>query len=281
MRHLFLLLLLIPSFVFAEQPTSVDSKVLHAIKVIKGSYGDDVSVSRKQKSLLKYGRNEGVGTSAATIMDLAGSEVAETYVAGNLITHIASASTDDTTQTITVEGHTISGGNLTFSTQTVAIAGRTKTALTTPIARATRAYVSSGSTDLTGPVYIAQDVTFTNGVPQTDSAVHLIIPAGRNQTRKASTSLSSQDYWIVTQFYCDVLEKTTTTFATTELEVRELGGVFLGQAQVSCSDSHRGPFTFDPYLVIPKNSDVRLQATASTSGVDVSGGIQGYLAVIE
>lgn len=255
------------------------SALWQAIDEIYATYGDRVSVVDKKKSLLKFGRSSQVQTTNSTLMTLPTGTFNETYVSDNSITHMASGSTDDTTQTLTIEGHTISGNNLTFVVQTKALAGQTKTALTTPLARITRAYVSTGSTNLTGPIYFAEDVTFTTGVPQTDSAVHMIIPAGKNQTEKASTSVSSTDYWIVTGVYGDVLSKTA-AFAIVSLETREIGKVFRERFVLSASNSTRGFERFDPYFIIPKNHDARLVASANANGTDVSGGIQGYLAKV-
>lgn len=333
-----------------------DFRIVHALDFITDTYGDNASVDDKKKDLLKYGRNAAVGTSAATIMTLPGTELNETYVERNLITHVASASANDT-QIITIEGHTagsdisvssitqtsgtatvttatahgfekdewifVNGANQseyngivkvlsvldttsftytvdsgasspatgtitvnsydkTFVVQNVTLAGQTKTALATPLARATRAFVAEQNKafGLTGPVYVAQDVTFSSGVPQTDTAIHLIIPSGKNQTRKAATSLSSTDYWIVTSFRGSILEKAA-AFADVELQVRRPGGVFREVEDIATSDAGAGIFNFNPYLVIPKNSDIRLVATADGAGTDVSGSIQGYLAIVQ
>lgn len=336
-------------------PDNTEYNIQHALDVIRNDYGIEVSVEEKAKDLLKFGRNQAVGTAGATIMTLAGSETNETYVNRNLITHFASGSTSDT-EKIVVEGHTVgddvsvssitqdsgtatvttssahgfevnewvyieganeSGYNgivkvdtvpstttftyevasgtsspatgtitvnsqkKTFVSQTVTLAGQTKTALTTELARVTRAYVPSQNkaTDLVGPIYIAEDVTFTSGVPQTDSAVHLIIRAGKNQSEKAATSLSDSDFWIVTSFRGSILEKGTTPTADVEFQIREVGGVFREREDVSASTGTAGVFPFGPYAIVPANADIRLFATASTNGTDVTGSIQGYLAI--
>ena len=112
-----------------------DFWVSHAYNLIYDTYGDVVRV--KPKNLLKFGRNENVTTGECTIMELAGSETAETYVSTNAITHVISD--DANTGDLYIEGHTISGSDLTFATQTVTLTGTTAKALTTPLARATRA----------------------------------------------------------------------------------------------------------------------------------------------
>lgn len=260
-----------------------DPRIRHALRVIQEEYGITASVDLKNKDLFKFGRNEAVGTAISTIMTLAGSEVHETYVASDLITHFASGDAGDTSIPITVEGHTLSGGNLTFVSQNVttdASSGRTKTALTTPLARITRAFIT-GSTTPAGPIYFAQDVTFTDGVPQTNSAIHLTIPAGETQSQKASTSISSTDFWLVSSLEIEVLEKTA-SFASMRIESRTIGNVFRPKTNWISAAAGGGGRTvpFDPFIIIPSNSDVRLVAQANTASIDVSGAIQGYLAQV-
>lgn len=328
-----------------------------AIRQIEADYGDKVSVVDKAKQLTKFGFNPNVGTSKTTIMTLAGSETAESYVRRNLITHVASASSADT-MILTVEGHTVGSDksvssitqtsgtatcttstahgfstgewvyfeganeagyngivqvtvtgtttftytvdsgtaspatgtitvtsqNKTFTTQSVTLAGQTKTALGTPLARATRAFVKNQNraANLVGPVYVARDVTFTAGVPSPNSSVHLIIPAGYNQTQKASTSLSTQDYWIVTAMEAGILDKTGTIFANVSMEIREEGGVFRQREDIAVTNqSGSTSFYFDPPVIVPKNSDVRITAVASTTSVEVEAEMRGHLAIVQ
>ena len=333
-------------------------EVTHAIRIIKSVYGDDVSVIKKQKDLLKFGYNAAVGTSAETLMGLGGSESNETYVNRNLIAYFSSSSTVDA-EILTIEGHTvgddvsmssitqdsgtatataaaahgfsdddwvyIEGANetgyngivqvasvpstttftytvdsgtgspatgtitatsqdKTFVSQNVTLAGQTKTALTTDLARVTRAFVpaQNRAANLVGTIYVAEDVTFTAGVPQTDTAVHLTIPAGENQSQKTSTTLSSVDYYIVSSFFVDTLEKNT-AYVDCRLEVREVGGVFRPASPwISASNNAPNHFPFDQYIIIPPNADVRAVARADSGGTRfVSGGIQGYLGIIQ
>lgn len=266
----------------------VDPKLAHAQQVISGTYtthgatrtsSNDpvvrVSVYDKRKDLIKLGRSDQVQTTNTTLMTLPTGTFNETYVNSNTITHFASASAGDTVQLV-VEGHTVDAdGYFTFVVQTVTLAGQTKTALTTPLARATRAY-NIGATDLTGPVYFAENVTFTAGVPQTNSAVHLMIGAGENISYKGSTTISDTDYWIITGVSVDILTKAA-AFADVELQFRPKGSVFRDLA-ILAGDAHYLPF--DPYIIIPSNSDVRMVASADQNGRSVMGTIQGYLASV-
>lgn len=253
-----------------------DTKIAHALQVARSTFGVNASVDEKAKDLLKFGSNVAVGTSETTIMTLPSGQTSETFVSTNAITHVASTQSGDT-GSLVVEGHTIGEDGFTFVTQSVTLAGNTKTALATPLARVARAY-NDTDTEFAGVIYVAEDVTFSSGVPQTATAIHLMIPAGRQQSEKCATTLSKVDYWIVTNCFADVLEKSA-AFADVQLQVRLFGKVFRTQVTYAANDSSRGYLQFDPYLVIPANSDVRLTATADGANTDISGGIQGYLAI--
>lgn len=249
--------------------------VSHAITQIKSVYGDDVTV--KPKTLAKFGSNDNIGTTYATVMTLPGTEINETYIATNGITHISSSDAGDD-QEVLIEGHTISGSDFTFVSQSVTLNGQNKVALSTPLARATRALNNNG-TDLAGDVYIYQDDTLTAGVPDTDTKVHLIIPQGFNQSRKAATAISSSDYYIITGFVASINKKTAAT-ADVQLQVRDFGKVFrtIFNVTVSSTGGPTAVVNLDPAIIIPKNSDLRIRARASTTGVEVSARMKGYLA---
>lgn len=257
----------------------VDFWLAKAIKDIKANYGDDVSVGKKNKNLLKFGENPLVGTAKATLMDLPVGEVHETLIATNGITHISSNNAGDT-EPVKVEGHTIDGsGNFTFVVQEITLVGQTKTALTTPLARVTRVY-NNGTTDLVGIVYVYEDDTVVSGVPQTAAKIHLILTAGKNNSSKCATTISNQDYWIITDFTSQFIEKAA-GYAEIHLEIREKGKVFLEKAHISISDGNpNATLKFSPYIIAPKNSDVRLVATADGASTYVGGSINGVLAIV-
>ena len=257
--------------------SSTDYWLEHAKAVILSTYGDNISYADKNKDLLKFGRNKLVQTTKSTIMTLPTGIYNEPYVSTNIINSIISTSAADT-QIVTVEGHTISGGVFTFVVQSITLTGQTVVALTTALARVSRVY-NTGSTDLAGTISVTQTDTYTAGVPNTAALVHLQIEAGLNNSEKAATTVSNTDYWIVTSFYSDCLEKTA-TYGVIHFEVRTAGGVFINKIDISTSDTTRGEHEFKPYLIIPKNADVRLRASASTNNKDFSGGMQGILASV-
>lgn len=259
-----------------------DYWIQHAIDVIKSTYGVDVSVYQKSKDLLKFGENDLVGTSKATLMTLPAGVLHETYVSDNLITHISSNNAADAGRVIKLEGHTISGGDLTFVTQSVTLDGsdaRTPVALTTPMARCTRSYTYD-TTATVGIIYVFESDTTTAGVPDTASKVHLIQQAGKQNSSKAATSIASTDYWIVTSFTGMFLEKSA-GYAEVHFETRTGNYVFLEKEHLSVNSSApHSVIHFKPYIIIPANSDVRLVGTADGAGTSVGGSIQGVLAKV-
>jgi hypothetical protein len=250
--------------------------LLHALERIRDEYGKVCYY--KPKALKKFGRNEDVGTSYEDVWQYGGTETLPT---GNTIDTVSSSSGSDTT-TIIVEGHVITGGNKIFTVQTVTLTGQTKALLGTPLARCTRAY-ASGAVDLVGDVYVYEDGTLSAGVPTTAAKVHLNIKgtAGENQSFKTSTSISSTDYWVVMGIYAAVLRKTSAQ-ANFELQVRASGGVWRSQSVLNATSTNAPcVITIDPPLIIPANSDTRVRAQASTTGVDCVAWVNGYLALAD
>ena len=256
-----------------------DYWVRHAIRMVKSTYGDVVSVDAKNKSLHKFGENLLVGTSVATIMTLPAGEVAETYVASNIITHVSSSDSGDD-QVAAVEGHTISGSDLTFVTQNVTLNGQTKVALDTALARCSRV-ANSGASDFAGTIYVFEDGTLTAGVPDTAAQIHLTVPVGENRSQKAATSFSSVDYCFVTNIHASVNEKTATS-ANIRFRVRSIGGVFqtVFNSGIHSSGTDLN-IHFRPFLIVPTNSDVIMTAEADGASKDIAAGFNSLLAAVQ
>lgn len=255
-----------------------DPWLSHAVAVIESTYGDLISVSEKSKDLLKFGTNPLTQTTLSTVMDLPSGVSNETYVSDNLITTISSSSTSDTEE-IKIEYHTVDGnGDFTFGIQTITLTGQTQVTLPTPCARISRVY-NNGSNDLVGAVYVYQDDTSTTGVPDTATKVHAVIPAGYNQTRKCATTVSSQDYWIITNLGCGMNEKTS-AFADAQIEIRNKGKVFRAGINITSGSGVTADHDYGPYLIVPPNSDVRVRAKTGANNQEVTAHIQGVLAII-
>lgn len=257
-----------------------DGRLVQAEREIYNTYGDTVSIDAKSKSLVKFGKSAALTTgSLQTVWTVGGNE---TYLTTNTIDSISSSSTSDT-NAITLEGHTVSGTGadqqFTFVIQTVTLNGRNRVALTTPLARVSRAYNTNG-VNLTGRVVVYENTALTNGVPSDVSKIHIDIPVGLQQSFKAATTFSNQDYFILTGGFGSVSLKQSAT-VDFYLEVKQPGGVFRQQTALSASSSS-GPWSveLDPAVLIPKNCDVRVRAETGTNGAVVFTNFKGYLAKI-
>lgn len=263
--------------------SNYDGTLERAIRRIESQFGDTVLL--KDKGLLKFGRNGSVGTSTETVMGLQGSEVHETYATTNAIDSISSSDNGDT-QSVTIEGHYFDGSNnLVFTSQDVTLQGNTKVPLTTDLCRATR--LANNGSDFAGTVYVYEDdTTTTPGIPDTDSKVHVVSEPGYNQSLKASTSISYQDYYIILALRGSTNRKSTSTFVDFELQTRQLSGTtglaFRTQELWTVSNVS-GSFQLDlpEPIIIPPNSDVRIVATSTASATAVTASMNGVLALIQ
>lgn len=267
----------------ARGSASVEYLIKHAEQVIYSTWGDEVSVEAKAKDLFKFGLRDDVNTNEQTIMTLPSGLYHEVYATTDAITHVSSSSSSDTV-TMTYEGHTVDGsGNFTFVTGNVTLEGTTKVALPTPVARITRGFNTSSS-NLVGTVYFYEDDTTNSvaGVPDTDTKVHMMVEAGYNQSNKAATTISNNDYYILTGGFATILKKASSALVDVNFEVRAKGSVFRKQfpTAVTTSSSNSFQYHFEPYFIIPKNSDVRVVAAGSTTGIEVTAGFNGYLAKV-
>jgi hypothetical protein len=69
-------------------------------------------------------------------------------------------------------------------------------------------------------------------------------------------------------------KKASGAFATFRIKVREYGGVFRTYFKASVASDGENFFSLrlEPYIIIPKNSDIILTAEASAASTIVSGG---------
>ena len=248
----------------------------HAIKEVFRKYGDIVDV--KPNSLQKFGENLLVGTTQATIATLPSGILAETLVTANTIDTLSSSSAGDT-QDYYIEGQTVSGGVFTFVSQTITANGQNKVVLDTPLARCTR-IANMGATDNAGIVSVYEETAISGGVPSDGSKVHASVPIGENQTLKAMTAISGDEYLFLTDIYAS-LNKKTGGSAVIRLRVRDAGGVF--RTVFKRAVNSLGPdltMTFRPYLIIAQNSDIMLTAEADGASTAVAGGFNGVLAAV-
>lgn len=265
--------------VFETAPSLDDqlNPLERAIAQILADYGDTVSVVEKNKRLVKFGVNPNVNTTQEMVWSQGGIEVLPT--SGNPIDTVSSSNAGDT-QDIVIEGHTLSGSELTFVTQTVTLNGQNKVTLATPLYRANRMY-NNDNTVFAGDVYAYQDGAISGGVPNTAADIHLKADADNNQSLKCATSLSNTDYWIITGVTIGVNRSASRAVAF-DLQIKEFGKVFRTRVFASGSSENGSQYLpQDPCLVVPKNADVRVlcTSTGSTTGCETT--IHGYLAAIQ
>ena len=265
--------------------------VVNAADRVFADYSDRIFV--KPKVLHKFGRttsaNNGVKTTVATFQSTI---VNETFSTGNSIDALASGSSLDV-GIVSVEGHYFDADlNLVFSVQDVQMTGKTSAPLNPTLARATRLFppkqtIASPAVSLTGPVYVYDTVAsggLSSGVPVNAAASKLVVGAGKNQSEKCATALSGIDYWLVTSCYAALNRAVGSGVnADVEIEFRQLGGVWLPlgvEMQLRTAADHQSFHAFDPCLIVPKNSDVRMVAISDTDNSVVSGYIRGHLALV-
>ena len=256
-----------------------DGRLVQAEREIEATFGDKVSIDRKAKSLIKFGKSAPLSTSRETVWTVGGNE---TYVAANSIDSISSSSALDTQQ-IYLECHIVTGSGedqqFTFTTQVVNLNGQSRVALPTPVARVSRIYNNNG-TNLTGAVYVYQDTPIVGGVPSDLTKVHAKIQQGFQQNFKAATTFSNEDYYILTGGFGSVSNKQAAA-VDFFLEIKEPGKVFREVAAVSANSTGGAwQIELDPAVIIPKNCDVRVTCETGDQGATVYCSFKGYLAKV-
>ena len=257
-----------------------DGKLVQAEREIHATFGDVVSIDKKAKSLVKFGKSKELNAGVLeTVWPVGGNEV---YVDTNAIDSISSSNANDT-QEVYMECHTVEGTGedqkFTFMTQVVTLNGQNRVPLPSPVARVSRVYNNNG-TELQGQVYVYQDTTINNGVPTDITKVHAVIPQGFQQSFKAATTFSDEDYYILTGGFGSVSNKQAAN-VDFYLEVRTAGKIFRQGAAVSAASTGGSwVIELDPAIVIPKNSDIRVRCDASTNGAVVFASFKGYLAKV-
>jgi hypothetical protein len=253
-----------------------DGRLVQAEREIEQQFGEKVSIDRKAKSLIKFGKSAPLNTaSLQTVWTVGGNE---TYVDDNLIDSISSSNVNDT-QEVFLECHTVDeNGNFTFLTQTVSLNGQTRVALPVPVARVSMAYNNNG-TEIQGRVAVYENTALTDGIPTDTTKIHIDIPLGLQESFKAATTFSNTDYFILTGGFGSVSSKQAGA-ADFYLELREQGKVFRQVAAISATSSGPWEVKLDPAVVIPKNADVRVRAETEDNNLVVFTVFQGYLAKV-
>lgn len=262
----------------ADTAAPIEPRLQRAIDEVATFDGVTISITDKNKSLRKFGERTSLSTTSSTLGEFAG-EAHETLLSTNGITSIVSSNAADT-MTVRIEYHTISGNDLTFGVQTATLNGQTAVTLGTACARVSRLTVQ-GTTEAQGAIYVYEGGSITAGVPDDATEVHLQLLAGQQNSFKAATSISSVDYFIVTEVTASLLSATNLE-CDIDLETKSTTGVW--QVALEYAIATAGTTTFfiplDPPLIIPSNTDIRLVGKMASGTADVSGKFGGYLASV-
>jgi len=254
---------------------NIDNYLAFAKEEIQRTYGHNVVLGRK--SLHKFGRFENLGTAENDINYLG---IDPLHSTTNSITTVSSSNASDTTQTIVIEGMTISGTDLSFTSQGVTLNGQAKVTLTTPVSRVTRISNSIGPVTTLGDVYVYEDTAISGGIPTDLSTVGNVMAVADQSTLFAGTSVSSNNYFIMTGLWA-YLGKKTNAFADIRFKTKAVGTGF-SRSRVIGSISNSSPLAriIQPYLIITPNTDIDITGVGSTTNIDVFAGFDGVFADI-
>lgn len=215
----------------------------------------------------KFGHNTCIA--ACAIEDIWDNGSTYVYPTAARIHNIASTSTCDTSCGTGARSVTIFGldGCYREINETVNLAGTCNVATSNSYLRVFRMFVATGGS--TGEAQGNISAT-----AQVDSSVSAIILAGAdNQTHMAIYTVPAGKTGYVTQIYGSIGRKQTASYSL-DFVVRPQGGVFNtkftidGNSAGSSGISHRPT----PYIVIPGKSDIKIKASASAAGADVTAG---------
>lgn len=236
-----------------------DNRTREAILRVLKIYGEQCeSVGH---AFLQHGRTLAILPPAGVwhqVWQVQGLEVLPT---SNVIDTIYSAGAD--TNLLEIEGLTVDGGNFTRVVQTKALNGLNDVAIDTPLARVV-SIKNVDSTVLTAQAFIKRS---------DNDAIHakaLDGESGSNRSLKAVYTAAQNEYLCITQLVTAmVINGMQNPFVS--LEVREPGGLW---QEVVRTHAHTfNPFSktkFNPMIIVPPNSDVRLvtQTVAANMAVD-------------
>ncbi len=231
-----------------------------------GGYSHDV----------KFGRNPSVDSAAAEdIWDLGGSA---TYTASGGAAMFISSS--DILDTEPIEITLLSedpNGDWNLETFEITLAGRTKTAVITPSGddpiRVHR-MINRGTADLVGDVYIYENDTVTDGVPDTASLTRGKILIGNNQTLMAMRSIPSGSIGLLKKLVGSMTGPNPSATSDLKIWIRPFGEVFqlkgfLGGMRATGTTYFERDYSNVPIQVVAK-SDIRIEGVSDTNSTPIT-----------
>jgi len=221
----------------------------------------------------KFGHNSTVGATLEPVWDFSGPY---DYLADDTFATMYISSDDSLDQGITYE---VSGIDSDYNASTVTVTtdgsdGNTFVALTSGAAdnqwwRIFRALNTSG-TAAQGNIYISKDNTDVggNGIPDDTLDIQAMIIIGFEQTLMAQWTVPTGNKAFLTHLYAST---STAKVSEIHLYVRPFGGVFNIKYIITLNaNAHTHRYDFP--LEIPTKSDVRIIASATGGGGEISAG---------
>lgn len=216
----------------------------------------------------KFGKRSGVGS--GSFVDIWSAGIDYTFSAGGVEMFISSSDAGDTQQ---IEVQTLDE-NFLEATILVTLAGQTKTRIgTTELISRVLRIKNLGEDDIAGDVWIYEDDTVDQGVPDTDSKKrgHM---NGDNQSQIAIYTIPANKTGYLYLWNTTLDKPTTGASADSQILVREFGSVFRVQKPGHMSTDGEGEFRY-PYifpLQLSPKADVKVQANPNQMSTDVTGG---------
>lgn len=269
--------------IFSNDSEIGNHNINYAMMEIEALYGDQVSFIAQPRQALKFGNNPDIDALVwETVWERGGDE---TYLTTNAIDTLSSSDASDS-EPVTITGHTISGtgedATFTRVTQTATVDGQNKVTLTTPLARVERIKNANG-TNFAGNVYVYEDTAITGGVPTDGTKVHIQITGtdGKDQSFKAALTTADGEYLCLSSGWAAITGKVSGS-ADFEMQYRRPGHIFLPVSRVSVASTGNTTtqIRFEPYAIIPPNSDLRIRAVSSANNTEVNVSLQGIYATV-
>jgi len=218
------------------------------------------------KVVHKFGENPDID--AGSYEDVWEQGGSYTYPATAITNYISSSDNNDTEEVIVIG----LDSDWNEQSQLVTLQGQTKTEIGSGLTwiRVFRAYNDNGS-DLTGIVYIYEDDTVTDGVPQTVSKIKAVINNGNNQTQMATYSIPNGKTGYILSAGVS-LSKKKDGLSNVKLMSREFGKVFRVRdfLEVSAAGTSAIDREYHSPIEIQAKSDIKIMADSSVSGSGVA-----------
>lgn len=180
--------------------------------------------------------------------------------------HYISSSNNTDTQIIQIEGLDSEYRHITKQIQL-----QGQTTLSIGIWTRTFRAFNNNSTNLAGQIYVYEDTTVTNGIPDDPTKVRAYIDVNEQQTRMLIYTIPANYTGLLTDLSSSIGVKTDATIKY-RFKIREFGKVFRTVVPWNIS-APSPPFTFSPNIkgVLPEKTDIEVTVITEEQNISTSG----------